>query len=90
MGKISCKCGHSFSDGQIPCSYQYNLIPDIKSEELTEGIINIVEKNDDVWVRVDYLISDTGLVTYKCPTCNGILIFWNGLENPAVYYKEED
>jgi hypothetical protein len=88
MGKIFCKCGHSFSDGQIPCSYQYNLIPDIKSEELTEKIIDLVNNSNDIWLNVDYLISDTGIITYKCPVCSGILIFWNGLDNPATYYQE--
>jgi hypothetical protein len=89
VGKISCSCGYCFSDGQIPCLYEYNLIPDTKGEELTEAIINTVNESNDVWIHVDYLISKAGLITYKCPSCSGMLICWDGLENPAKYYREE-
>jgi predicted hydrocarbon binding protein len=88
MANISCGCGHVFSDGQIPCPYEYNLIPDNNGEDLTEKVINIVENEEDVFPKIDYLISRMGISVYECPSCGGLLVFWDGLEKDATYYKK--
>jgi len=89
MANISCECGHVFSDGQIPCPYEYNLVSDKKGESLTEQIIDVAENEEDIFPKVDYLISQAGTSVYKCPECKGLLVFWNGLEKKASYYKKE-
>ena len=86
MANISCNCGHVFSDGQIPCPYEYNLIPDGKGEELTEKILEIAKNDEDVWVRVEHLILTLGVTVYQCPSCKGLLVFWQGTHMPAEYY----
>jgi hypothetical protein len=89
VGRIWCSCGHSFSDSDIPCLYQYSLIPDEKIEELTETIIDRVNENEDAEVRVGFLLLDTGCIAYKCPNCSGMLIFWDGHEKKATYYNKQ-
>jgi acetone carboxylase gamma subunit len=90
MGKIKCTCGHSFSDAQTPCPHQYSLISDTENESLTDSIIQTVDADQDNWLRVNYLLLNSGLVTYVCPCCSGLLIFWNGLDKVATYYQKKN
>jgi hypothetical protein len=88
VANISCSCGNVFSDGQIPCPYEYNLISDEQNEDLTERLVEVVKNEEDVFPKVDYLISRMGVSVYKCPSCGGLLVFWEGLEMEATYYKK--
>lgn len=88
MANITCDCGHVFSDAGIPCRFEYNLISDSDGEKLTEEIVDTLNTQEDAWPKVDYLISKYGISTFLCPSCSGLLIFWNGIEKVATYYKK--
>ena len=87
MGTVHCPCGHSFSDGDIPSPYEYNLIPDTAIEALTQALIDTVQRGEDVEARVSYLVMSQGATTYKCPVCGDLLVFWEGIDKLAAAYK---
>lgn len=89
MGTISCFCGCSFSDGLVPSPHEWKLI----SEANLEQAINEIEELD--WQaafagdKADWAIRDRALPVYKCPHCERMLIFENGLDKQAVSYLRE-
>ena len=89
MGNIHCPCGNIFSDGEIPCPHEYSLVPNMVMEELTNTVIETVRRGEDVGANVAYLIMTHGATSYKCPVCGRLLVFWNGITNPAQSFKPE-
>jgi hypothetical protein len=89
MGTIHCRCGEVFSDAEIPNPLEFHLIPDIRIEALTAAIEEAVRRGEDVETRVGYLLLSHGVTTYQCPHCGRLLVFWDGLDQPARSYNPE-
>jgi hypothetical protein len=86
VGTIHCKCGHSFSDGEIPCPYEFHLLHDPAIENLTEKLIDLARNAGDPPVDVAYTLTDAAIYTYKCPYCGRLIVFWEGLQNRGTFY----
>jgi len=89
MGTIHCPGGHTFSDGEIPCPYEYQLL----SEAHFMAALDEVEKLD--WQaeyagdKADWAIRSRSIIAYRCPHCERMLIFENGIDKPATSYRRE-
>ncbi|HEX8612721.1 MAG TPA: hypothetical protein VF800_15650 [Telluria sp.] len=90
MGQLICRCGNSISTTGQPCKHEFTLIANVDSEGLTDKIIEIAEAGEDSWPKIDFLISASGRLVFKCEVCQGMLIFWNGTEKSPTYYKPVD
>ncbi|HEV7694407.1 MAG TPA: hypothetical protein VGO52_26460 [Hyphomonadaceae bacterium] len=89
MTTISCPGGHTFSDGEIPSPYAWELISEANLEEATNEIISLIGKGGDLEADIPYAISVRSHSTYICPECRRLLVFENGLDKPAASYKRE-
>jgi hypothetical protein len=90
MGTILCACGHAFSDGEIPCPHLYLLIPDSAIENLVEHhLLPACGAGEDAGLHMGHAITSKGIPTYQCPKCGRLLVFTNGLDQPAQGYRPE-
>ncbi len=89
MSTIHCPGGHTFSDGEIPSSLSFHLIPDVSIETLVSDVINAVHSVQDVEAVVTHKLLSSSIDVYKCPHCDRVLIFWNGQTNRSVSYRPE-
>ena len=89
MANIHCKCGKSFSDGEIPCKYQYYLIPDAAIQGIGDRVVSIVKSGTEDDDGIEFAIIDPGKIAYECPYCKRLIVFWQGLDEKASSYKLE-
>ena len=91
MGTIHCPGGHSFSDADVPSPHEFVLVPDTAIEGTVKNILETVGAGEDIEARVTFGILSAGHVTYRCPICGRLLVFWNGiLERATSYVREGD
>lgn len=90
MGSIHCSCGKMFGVGEIPCPHEYILIADAALEELVENRLlpacAAVENREGMLYSALRAVSVSG---YRCPHCGRMLIFWKGINGPAMIYHPE-
>lgn len=86
MGVVLCGCGETFNDGGIPCRHQYNLVADVDLDALLDEMVE-AHKLDDGLARMGVAMLAGGRLSYICPHCSAILVFWDGIDGPATYYK---
>ena len=77
MAKWLCACGTTIrSSGGIPNPSQWMLISDQDFDAFT-GLVQA----EDVYTNMT--------VAFRCPTCDRLHIFWQGMsEDPVVYAPE--
>jgi hypothetical protein len=76
MSDITCKCGHSFSDGQIPSPYKQFLISDRQVDGLVEQLLSLMKNaSDNLGDIIYYTICNTGATVYTCPRCGRLIVF---------------
>jgi hypothetical protein len=88
MGQISCN-GHSFSDGLIPCPYGWKLVSDEKFDAVLNEIVELSKVSCDLELDVVEPFIKHGHQAYICPHCGRLLIFFDGLDNPATIFRRE-
>lgn len=86
MGVVLCGCGKTFNDGEIPCPHQFNLIADVDLDEVSDAMVLALNEADDGYVKMQVTMMAGGKVTYRCPHCHGLLVFWDGLDRAPKYY----
>ena len=89
MATIHCKCGKIFSDGAIPCEHEYHLLADVAVEDLVDKVTAVVAKAEDAQTEVGYAIVSASNPVYKCPFCDRLIIFWEGLSKEPRFYKAD-
>lgn len=89
MATINCPGGHTFSDGELPSPYGWTLISDANLERALDAIIGQAKADEDVDAQAEVIMGSHGLTTYKCPECGRLIVFENGIENPAASYRRE-
>lgn len=89
MGTIHCRCGHSFSDGELPCPHEWTLLSEIQLGLALDDIIDLAARDCDFEVLSYHAISSRRLPTYQCPECKRLLVFERGLGEPATSYRPE-
>jgi acetone carboxylase gamma subunit len=89
MSTFRCRCGKTFADTEIPCAYEYSLVPDTAFERLTEAIIQACQPRNDAEAQVPFLLSSAGIPVYRCPHCGRLLVFWDGLQRVPLFYQPE-
>ncbi len=89
MATIICSGGHSFSDGEIPSPYEWTLISDINLGDALDKIIGQTRAGADIEAQAGVIMSSYGHIAYICPECKRLLVFENGIENPATSYRRE-
>ncbi|HDN26585.1 MAG TPA: hypothetical protein ENG03_05735 [Thioploca sp.] len=76
MSSITCKCGHSFSDGQIPSPYKQFIISDQQVDGLVEQLLSILKTaSDNLGDTLYYTICNTGATVYTCQKCGRLIVF---------------
>lgn len=88
MGQIICRCGGRISTTGIPCKHEHVLIADTAHEKLVDQIMEIVEEGIDPWARISFLLLTVGPSVYKCPSCQGLLVFWDESKSPTRYMPD--
>ncbi|HEX6639492.1 MAG TPA: hypothetical protein VF215_00190 [Thermoanaerobaculia bacterium] len=66
------------------------MIAAVEIEAIVERVMATVEAGEDVEARVGYVVATGGPTTYVCPICGRLLVFWNGIEKKATFYRKED
>jgi hypothetical protein len=89
MGTIHCPGGHTFSDGQIPCPYEWKLISDENLDVALDEVENLDWKAEFAGDKADWAIRGRSLITYRCPHCERMLVFEHGIDKPATSYRRE-
>ena len=89
MATIRCRCGGMFSNGAIPCAYEYHALPDVAIEGLVDKIIILAGEAEDVVTEIVYSLVSAATYFYKCPHCGRLIVFWDGLENIPSFYEPE-
>ncbi len=89
MATITCHAGHSFSDGEIPSPYAWTLISDVNLEHALDEIIGLAKAGEDADARAEMIMRTYGHPSYICPECKRLLVFENGIANPATSYRRE-
>ena len=88
MATIRCRCEKMFSDGGIPCEYEYHLLPDVSLENVVDKEIKLVREAKDE-ADVGFAILSASKHLYKCPYCGRLIVFWDGLDQQGQFYKPE-
>ena len=89
MGTIHCPGGHTFSDGQIPSPYGWLLMSEEQLELAFNEVVELDPKTEYAGDKMQWAILSRGLVTYRCPHCERLLVFEHGLDKPAASYRRE-
>lgn len=89
MGTIHCPGGHSFSDGVIPCPYEWNLISDEHLDAALDEIEGLDWNAEFAGDKADGAIRGRSHIAYRCPHCERLLVFENGIDKPATSYRRE-
>jgi hypothetical protein len=92
MATILCRCGHRFSDGQIPCPHEATLIADATMFDMFDEIFARLRGGADMQAIHDAagtLITKYGYPAYTCPECKRLLVLENGYDGPAASYVRE-
>ena len=77
MPKIICKCNEVLDYGNIPSPIDYLFISDI----------DYADYEDEVDSEVLYKHMKIFL---KCPKCNRLWFFWDGMDKKPIEYKKVD
>lgn len=89
MGTINCGCGKTFSDSEIPCPHGSLLISEARLEQALDEIEGLDRHAEWFCDRVDAVVRLRGAITYRCPHCDRLLVFEDGLDKPAASYRRE-
>lgn len=77
MAKLRCVCNTAIqTSGPIPNELEWKILSDVEFDRF-EGQIDSEEI---------YLASSS---MFRCPTCDRLWIFWNGMDKPPLCYKPE-
>lgn len=88
MATIHCRCGEIFSDGSIPCEYEYHLLPNVAIDSLADQVSMLAREGEDP-ADINFAILRAATHLYKCPHCGRLIVFWDGLEYEPRFYKPE-
>jgi hypothetical protein len=76
MSDITCQCGQTFSDGQIPSPYKKFLISDQQVDGLVDQLLGFLKNaSDNLGDTLYYAICNTGATVYTCPKCGRLIVF---------------
>jgi hypothetical protein len=89
MGTIHCPGGHIFSDGEIPSPFEWQLISEANFEEALSEVEALDWKAEFAGDKADWAFRSRGHTTYRCPHCERILVFEQGIDKPATSYRRE-
>jgi hypothetical protein len=73
MPKMKCKCGAILNFSDIPCALEYLFIADVEYDALSELI-----DHQALYMKMKSF--------FKCPNCERVWIFWDGLQECATEY----
>jgi hypothetical protein len=77
MGKIACKCGTTLRiSGEIPNPLEWLIISDQDFDAFTGPI-----DAEQLYHKVKSML--------KCPDCDRLWIFWNGMQEPPACYTQD-
>lgn len=88
MATTRCRCGGMFSDGSIPCEEEYHLLSDVVLETVVDKVTTLVREAEDE-AEVFYALRSAATLVYKCPDCERLIVFWDGLSREPRFYKPE-
>jgi hypothetical protein len=77
MSKFVCRCSHVLcTSGPIPNPVEWRTISDIDFDRF-EGSVDA----EEVYRSTETMI--------RCPVCDRLWVFWNGLDNGPTCYRPE-
>ena len=76
MPNTTCSCGHRIWFGEIPCPYEWLMISDTRYDDYQETV-----DAEALYGEMTHAL--------KCPSCQRLLIFWEGFEQPPTIYTAE-
>lgn len=87
MSKTLCKCGEAIVDIESPCPNSFALIPDEKMWPLIQSLATIRD-DDHPTDLAAAAIHTASTLTYECPRCRRLLVFWDGAAAHTSYVRE--
>jgi hypothetical protein len=89
MGTIHCPCGRTFSDGAIPCPHEWTLISEGDLFAALDEIEQLDWKAEFAGDKADWSIRSRSSIAYRCPHCERMLVFEDGIDKRATSYRRE-
>jgi hypothetical protein len=78
MARLRCVCGYAIqTSGEIPHSYQWNLVSDKAFDAGPESI------------DVDQLYMGA-VVAFRCPVSGHLWVYWDGMSSRPTLYAPQD
>jgi predicted RNA-binding Zn-ribbon protein involved in translation (DUF1610 family) len=86
VANIRCPIGHVFSDGEVPSRFLHRMIADTHIESVVNKILKAIESGGDLETQLTFELLSAGVLTYQCPECGRLLVFWNGEGRESTSY----
>jgi len=58
-------------------------------EDVVRSVIRLAKEAEDTEVEVGLAITNKTTTVYKCPYCEELIVFWDGLMQEPRFYKVE-